>query len=76
MKKSFYCYGMALALAFTACSVDKDDNDDDEIAPGQVKVLEYCPAPGQFINEHGEFKTMAEANAWAETRLKTNCMCL
>ena len=39
MKKSFYCYGMALALAFTACSVDKDDNDDDEIAPGQVKVL-------------------------------------
>lgn len=45
MKKSFYCYGMALALAFTACSVDKDDKDDDEIAPGQVKVLEYCPAP-------------------------------
>lgn len=70
MKKSWYCYGMALALAFSACSVDKDD-DGDEVTPGgRLKVLEYCPAPGQFINEHGEFKTMAEANAWAEGRLE------
>lgn len=70
MKKNFYFWGMALALAFTACSVDKDD--DGDIIPDEgeskLEVLEYCPAPGQFINENGAFKTMAEANAWAESR--------
>lgn len=71
MKKNFYFWGMAFALAFTACSVDKDD-DDEDIIPDQgeakLEVLEYRPAPGQFINENGAFKTMAEANAWAESR--------
>lgn len=65
MKKNFYFRVVLLALACSACSVDKDE----EPIPSSLKVLEYCPAPGQFINDNVELKTMAEANAWAESRL-------
>lgn len=65
MKKNFYFRMIILVLACSACSVDKDE--EPTIMP--LKVLEYCPAPGQFINDRVELKTMAEANAWAEKRL-------
>lgn len=68
MKTNYWLAGLALALVCCACS--KDDNDEDQEIPGTVKVLEYCPAPGQFINEGLTAKTMAEANAWAQDRIE------
>lgn len=35
----------------------------------EVKVFEYVPAPGQFINETTSFKTHAEAVKWAQSQL-------
>lgn len=35
----------------------------------EVTVLEYTPAPGQFINDGFEVSTAAEAASWAQERL-------
>ncbi len=39
---------------------------------GKLKVYEYTPAPGQFINESTGDITAAEAADWAEKRLEKN----
>lgn len=49
------------------------DDDDKEVAGAQFsKVLEYMPAPGQFINEGFTASTMSVACSWAEKRMKTD----
>lgn len=69
MKKVVYTLILALSFsAFISCSSDSDT--DEPIVEGQVKVIEYMPAPGQFINENVNLTTMAEANAWAQERLE------
>lgn len=59
--------GFLSVLSLVACS---DDDHQEEPESGKLKVLEYCPAPGQFINEGMDCKTMAEANKWAQERLE------
>lgn len=61
-----YYFLFLLIFAFSACS--KDDNVEEE-GDGQLKVLEYRPAPGQFVNENMDCKTQEEANAYAQQRL-------
>lgn len=51
-----------IGMAFASC----DKNDENEGDEQGFKVLEYRPAPGQFINEGMDCKTMDEANAYAE----------
>lgn len=63
MKKQWYILAIA-AMALASC----DKNEDNEPAEQGFKVLEYRPAPGQFINEEMNCKTMEEANAYAEER--------
>lgn len=63
MKKIGYALTIAI-IAFTSCSKDNDIVDTD------FKVLEYRPAPGQFINEGMNCQTMEEANAYAEECFK------
>ena len=60
-------WALIAIVALSACS-----DDDDEIPnfmTGKLKVLEYTPAPGQFINENMTAKTQQEAIAWAQERL-------
>ncbi|MEG0796669.1 MAG: cell surface protein [Odoribacter sp.] len=68
MKMNVWVIGLAAVFAFAACS-DDDDSEGTEM-PGKITVLEYCPAPGQFINEGMDCKTMKEANVWAEARFE------
>lgn len=60
MKKQWYLLAIA-AMAFASC-----DKNEDEGSEQGFKVLEYRPAPGQFINEGMDCTTMEEANAYAE----------
>lgn len=59
---------LVISILGVACSNDDNDNEVPEIT--DVTVLEYCPAPGQFINENMKCSTMAEANAWAQEQFK------
>lgn len=59
-----YWYLMAIAATLLA-SCNKDE---EETEIQGFKVLEYRPAPGQFINEGFDCQTMEEANAYAEER--------
>lgn len=63
MKKQWYILAIA-AMALASC----DKNDENESGEQGFKVLEYRPAPGQFINEEMNCKTMEEANTYAEER--------
>ena len=54
--------------ALVSCNKDGEIKQDDFDAIG-FKVLEYRPAPGQFINEDMDCKTQEEANAYAEKRI-------
>ena len=53
-------------VIFTSCNKDEEITEE----TNELKVLEYCPAPGQFINEGFNCQTMEEANAYAEQRFK------
>ena len=67
MKKQWYVLAI-IATIFSSCG-----NDHDESLPnndGELKVLEYCPAPGQFINDGFNCQTMEEANTYAEECFK------
>ncbi|MDU1890690.1 MAG: cell surface protein [Dysgonomonas sp.] len=66
MRKLLYLLPL-ISIIFVACS-----SDDDIITEknGELEVLEYRPAAGQFINKNMDCKTMEEANAWAEERFK------
>lgn len=68
MKKYWYILAIA-ATVFASCNKDEDIQETDEVDDG-VEVLEYRPAPGQFINENFNCQTMEEANAYAEERFK------
>ena len=57
-----YWYLMAIAATLLA-SCNKDE---EETEIQGFKVLEYRPAPGQFINEGFDCQTMEEANAYAD----------
>ena len=59
-----YWYLMAIAATLLA-SCNKDE---EETEIQGFKVLEYRPAPGQFINEGFDCQTMEESNAYAEER--------
>lgn len=56
----------ALLAAFSSCSTDSPGEHEPE---AEWRVVEYVPAPGQFINEQAELHTHAEACRWAEERL-------
>ncbi len=63
---------LILALLFGAVSCNYDSEyRGEEPAGGEsdYRVVEYMPAPGQFINEGFEARTMAEAIDYAESRL-------
>lgn len=65
MKKTL-CVLTALSLCASSCNKDGEIEGE---APGKVEVLEYRPAPGQFINEGMECHTQQEANAYAQKRI-------
>ncbi|MCH5227863.1 MAG: cell surface protein [Muribaculaceae bacterium] len=68
-----------ISSCFIACNKDEDiviDNDNTSQVNLPYEVIEYLPAPGQFINEKvsgfEKITTMTEACAQAENRLKEN----
>lgn len=65
MRKFWYILPV-VTLIFAAC----DKNEEEMTEEGELKVLEYRPAPGQFINEGFDCQTMEEANAYAEERFQ------
>lgn len=65
MKKYWYILAIASTM-FASCNKDEDITG--EVDGNKLKVLEYRPAPGQFINEGFDCHTMEEANAYAEAR--------
>ncbi len=69
MKK--YIFYFAALLAVCACHKIERGSED-----GVLKVLEYCPAPGQFINysKEASCQTAEEAVAYAEKCLKNGQM--
>lgn len=82
--RKYHLFLVAAAIAFCSCGNERDENPDLPETPDlpeipvlpetpelEVEVLEYRPAPGQFINENFEVQTMAEANAYAEKRFKS-----
>ena len=80
MKKFNFSFVALSILVFVACNkdedilVDKPDNDTNTPAQTlQYTVVEYLPAPGQYINEavsgFKDITTMAEANEQAQKRL-------
>ncbi|MFV0586300.1 cell surface protein [Bacteroides reticulotermitis] len=73
--KKYQLFLAAAAIALSSCGNDHDVfpeiPEDPEVPKLEVEVLEYRPAPGQFINENFDVKTMAEANAYAEGRFKS-----
>ena len=66
MKKHWYILAVMTTVIFTSCNKDEEITEE----TNDLKVLEYCPAPGQFINEGFNCQTMEEANAYAEQRFK------
>ncbi|MCM1450614.1 MAG: hypothetical protein NC082_09735 [Clostridiales bacterium] len=68
-----------VGVAFTSCNKDEvieSDRDHTVVKPQDpfdgVKVYEYMPAPGQFINENIELLTKESANEWAQNRINSN----
>ncbi len=57
------------ALMLFSCNKSEEIEGDRFVAIG-FKVLEYRPAPGQFINENMNSTTQEEANAYAERRIE------
>ncbi|MDE7110344.1 MAG: hypothetical protein K2O38_00405 [Muribaculaceae bacterium] len=57
-----------VAPLFSGCNKDSLIEEPDDVYR-QFCVIEYTPAPGQFINENMDCKTPAEACKWAQARL-------
>ncbi len=74
MSKTFKFALVAALLVVGGCASFEDGNGggSKEPAPKELEyeVLEFLPAPGQFVNEGYAATTMAEACAYAEGRLK------
>lgn len=64
MIKSVKLFVFALCLVLASCVKNNIYEYD-----GKLKVLEYKPAPGQFINDGMTATTMEEAVEWAQDRL-------
>ncbi|MDR0659585.1 MAG: cell surface protein [Prevotellaceae bacterium] len=64
----FSTFVIAIAALLSSCS-DDDNNDEPNFMTGKLEVLEYRPAPGQFINEGMTATTQQEADTWAQQRL-------
>jgi len=61
---------IAMAAASCLFSCNKSERiESGEPAPDRVRVLVYCPAPGQFVNETEVCRSQAEATAFAQRRL-------
>ena len=60
---------MIAALGMLLFPLQGCEDDHNEEGPGKLTVLEYRPAPGQFINDNMSASTQTEANAWAQQRL-------
>lgn len=74
--KHGFVWLLAAAMTLAACS-DSDTFEevtggDDSSSEASVTVVEYLPAPGQFINENMDCTTPAEAAAWAQAQLDAN----
>lgn len=72
MKYTFHLYLSVLAAAvlFASCnSTDIITGGDTGGGDNYAKVIEYKPAPGQFINDGMDCGTMEEAVKWAQERL-------
>ena len=70
MKRMKKEWGIAALGVLTLFSCNKDEEiEGDPFAAIGFKVLEYRPAPGQFINENMNSSTQEEANAYAERRI-------
>ena len=80
MKKIYFKYIAIFSLLFSACNKDEEivikDPVIDPLAPMLYSVIEYLPAPGQFINENASgfnnIFSMEEACLRAQERLQEN----
>lgn len=79
--KRFAFLAFVCAAVFVSCNKDEEilvdiPDDSGSSTSTQFSVIEYLPAPGQFINEASAgfngFKTMDEACAYAQSRLDRN----
>ncbi len=61
------CICMAAAILSAACACNKVEKI--VVTENKAVVVEYSPAPGQFINDGFDCTTMAEAVAWAQSRI-------
>ena len=62
----------AFLLVVVGCGEMGGDSGDAMPKETEVEVVEYMPAPGQFVNEGYTATTMAEACAYAQCRLDNN----
>jgi hypothetical protein len=60
---------VASLLVVVGCAEMGGSGGDATPAEVDVEVVEYMPAPGQFVNEGYEARTMAEACSYAQERL-------
>ena len=72
---NFFKFALVAALFVVGgCTQLEGTSDVDGDTPQQesmVEVMEYLPAPGQFVNEGYSATTMAEACAYAQERLES-----
>lgn len=72
---NFFKFALVAALFVVGgCTQLEGTNDVDGDTPQQesmVEVVEFLPAPGQFVNEGYSATTMAEACAYAQERLES-----
>lgn len=74
MSKIFKIALIATLFAVVGCAQfdgGADGKDDAKSNELEYEVVEFLPAPGQFVNEGYEAATMAEACAYAEERMKS-----
>lgn len=79
MKKNFWKTFLIAPLILVACNKDEEIIDEipaEDFGVAQFSVVDYCPAPGQFINDPSfgftDFKTAEEARDYAMRRLTDN----
>lgn len=69
MRTKFLIIPSAILVALLCGGCNKDSVITEDEERGSFKVIEYTPAPGQFINENMDCRTPEEACRWAEGRL-------
>lgn len=67
MNKKLLLFIIGTATLSSCSSTDEPDSPSRE--RGEFRVIDYTPAPGQFINEGMTASTPEEATEWAEERL-------